>query len=471
VTATIDTLLALDDELVRAGHHPLTPWWRDQLRRFYEHPTARTLVARVGRGGTKSTTAVKVSLNETLFGDWPVPDGEEHWWVHASVNKDEPTARLLLAETYLRALGERYERTGDKIRLVTLRRGLKIVAAQIQGVSGDRAYGLSIDEVAKQRYDDSKANPIHEVVASATAMTVTHPGARRLLLSSPLGMTDYHFKRYALGDTDEQLVCEAPTWVANPCVTEEQTHKLEPDERIWSREYAAIPQAGALAVFEPEAIRRAFVWPVHMGSARRVGVIDPSSGKADRWSYGICGWREVEGMKKLVFDSVGDEGEGQFWRQKSGDAVVAAVAQAFRAADVHSVHSDQRESLMLRAAFRREGIKFHEHPWTSSSKEIAVSFVRQMLRDGLLVLPEHERLRDELLEFEERTSTTGGFTFGARGSGHDDFVALLLTAAMAEKARLLRGSPNKSIVSWVDAFQSESIVDRLRAEQRSRDGF
>jgi hypothetical protein len=61
-----------------------------------------------------------------------------------------------------------------------------------------------------------------------------------------------------------------------------------------------------------------------------------------------------------------------------------------------------------------------------------------------LVLPEHEQLRDELLEFEERSTTTGAFTFGARGSGHDDYVALLLTAAMADGQRQLQGSPARA---------------------------
>ena len=47
------------------------------------------------------------------------------------------------------------------------------------------------------------------------------------------------------------------------------------------------------------------------------------------------------------------------------------------------------------------------------------------------------------LEFEERTSATGAFTFGARGSGHDDYVSLLLTTAMADAEHRLPGSPSR----------------------------
>ena len=56
--------------------------------------------------------------------------------------------------------------------------------------------------------------------------------------------------------------------------------------------------------------------------------------------------------------------------------------------------------------------------------------------------PEAESLRRELLGFEERISPGGALTYGARRGGHDDRVALLLNAAMAEETFLLEGSPN-----------------------------
>jgi hypothetical protein len=460
MTATFSTLLELDRDLARDGHHELTPWWREQLERFYSHPTARTLVARVGRGGTKSTSAVKVSLNETLFGEWRIPPGEVHWFVLVSISKDEAAARLLLIESYLRTLGEKFERAGDTITLENQPRGWKVLACQVAAVSGPRAFGFSADELAKWRSADKLSNPAPDVVASATAMTITHPRARRLLVSSPVGLTDFHFKRFELGDTAEQLTVQAPTWIANPSVTEEQTHALEPDERIWKREYAAIPQAGALSVFEPQAIMRAFVWPAQMNEpAGRVGIVDASSGKKDAWTWSVVGWRVVEGVTKLVVDRIGGF-EGAFWAQKTGEQIVADVAETFKRWGIHRVHGDQRESLMLAAAFHRHGLRFVEHPWTATGKEQAVSVVRRWLADSLLVLPEHEKLRDELLDFEERTTNAGAFTFGARGSGHDDFVALLITAAMADLERQLPGSPNRRRMSMVEALQKWSERER-----------
>jgi hypothetical protein len=226
-------------------------------------------------------------------------------------------------------------------------------------------------------------------------------------------------------------------------VLEQQTRDLEPDERIWRREYAAIPQTGSLAVFEPEAIVRAFLPPAGVPKPfGRFGVIDASSGKKDAWTFGVASWCDVAGKRQLVFDKI-DGFDGTFFQQQSGEAIVQAVADCLKGFGVRHVIGDQREAFMVSSAFRRHGIRFTELPWSQPNKERAVSVVRRWLAEDRLVLPEHEKMKDELLEFEERVTTSGAFTFGARGTGHDDYVALLITAAIAESERRLSGSPSK----------------------------
>ena len=466
MTATFESLMAIDRELVAAGHHPLTPWWQEQLERWYRHPTARTLVARVGRGGTKSHVSVKVSLNEILNGDWDIPQGERHSWAYVSTSKDEAAQRLTLIQRFLSDLQIPCERDGVEIRLVDEPRGWRVFAAQIAGASGFRCLGFTADELTKWRSADRLANPAKEVLASLRATAITHRGTRRLLVSSPMGMSDEHFKLFDKGNNAEQLICQAPTWVANPSITEAETHAEEPDERIWRREYAAIPQAGSLSVFEPEAIVRAFAQPIAVPKPfGRFGVIDASSGKKDAWTFGVGSWCDVAGKKQLVFDKIDGFG-GSFFQQQSGEAIVQAVADCLKSFGVRSVMADQRESLMLRSAFQRQGIKFFEHPWTQPNKERAVGIVRRWLAEDRLVLPEHEKMKDELLEFEERTTTSGAFTFGARGSGHDDYVALLITTAIAESERQLTGSPSKRN-GMIEALQQVGARERLEALEKA----
>lgn len=482
-------LRTIDARLAAQGGHGLTPWWQAQLGRWYASGTRR-FVGRVGRGGIKSTTAARVALVEVLFGEWPVPPGEVHYFAFVSASKAEAGQRLRQIAEMLRALGVAFDQSGDEIVIPELRRGVRVFAATVGAVSGFRCFGFCADELAKWTSADSAANPAPEVIASLRAMCVTHPGAREFLISSPLGLTDFHAQAFDRGDSEQQVVAFAPTWIANPSVTEAHTRDLEPDERIWAREYAAQPQAGALAVFTPAAIERAFSRPRAGERSDPVIVIDASSGRKDTFAFGVASWATpastqpdclitrwrtvpcsvlIDGMphaserteeEHFVRDATGqlipyrptaeppflsfdliDGFEGRFADQVSSDQVVAQIAQVAREYGARHVHGDQRESYTLASLFRRHGLRFVEHPWTATTKPDAVAHVRRLMTEGRIALPEHERLRRELHSFEERFTPSGSLTFGARGSGHDDYVALLITGAMADLGGHVRGSP------------------------------
>jgi len=122
---------------------------------------------------------------------------------------------------------------------------------------------------------------------------------------------------------------------------------------------------------------------------------------------------------------------GRFFDQVRADAIVARVARLAVDRGVTSVHADQRESFALESLFSAANLDYHVHDWTSTSKPQAVERLRRWFADDRVALPTHAKLKIELLAFEERVTPSGQFTFGARGSGHDDYVALLLTAVMA----------------------------------------
>lgn len=189
----------IDRALGVAGVPPLTPFWHAQLERLYSHPTATTLVARVGRGGAKSHTATKVGLFETLIGEWKVPAGERHFFAFVSKNRDEANQRLNMLQVWLRALGVHFNASGEEIALNDLPRGLRVFACNVGAVSGFRCFGFSADELSKWTAGSDYSNPAGEVCASLNAMAVTHPRAHKLLISSPLGTLDYHAERMALG--------------------------------------------------------------------------------------------------------------------------------------------------------------------------------------------------------------------------------------------------------------------------------
>jgi hypothetical protein len=438
-------LKRLDDALGQRGFPRLSPWWSSEADRFYSHGTARTWAARVGRGGAKSTMLAKLGLTEVLTGNFKIPPGERHYFAIVSVNRDEAAQRLGLLSSYLDALGVRHSRTADQIDLEDAPRGFRVFSCTVASVSGFRCIGAAGDEVAKWRSADEAANPAKEVATSLRAMTVTHASARTAFFSSPLTGFDWHSSLIDRGDDDGQIVSEAPTWIANPSITEEQTRQLEPDRRLWEREYAAIPQAAEQAAFEEADVLRAFGHELRkLGfEHKRALVIDASSGKKDSFTWAVVGWNETEeGARTFVVDKVGGFDAAEV-RRLGADEIIRLISCEARLACVDFVFGDQRESLMISAAFRRHGLVFREFPWSATSKPRAVARVRRWLLEGKLALPEHTRLKFELLSFEERVTSSGDFTFGARGSGHDDYVSLLLTAALADEAHWLQGTPGR----------------------------
>jgi hypothetical protein len=105
------------------------------------------------------------------------------------------------------------------------------------------------DEVARWR-DAEGVNPASLVLESLRPTLATQPLGMLLMLSSPLGLEDAHARAFAVGESPFAMVAHAPTWVANETLTEEATHELEPDSRVWRREYAAEAQASALSAFD-----------------------------------------------------------------------------------------------------------------------------------------------------------------------------------------------------------------------------
>ncbi len=261
MSASLETLVGCDERLAESGRPRIFApgsWWHGQAKAFYTG-TAREWWARVGRGGIKSGVIYRLAENETCFGDWKIPPGERHWAVIKSKSKEEAAKGLGIIAAELTALGVKFASAGDTIELVDAPRGIRVVAASVGASSGWRSFFDACDELAKWPTEGSTAVDAVEVIASGRAMTVTHPLARRVYFSSAFVCKGPHYDRIEAGSTKSAFVSVAATWEANPSVTEAQTHELEPDERIWKREYASIPQATALGCFDLEDIDAAFL--------------------------------------------------------------------------------------------------------------------------------------------------------------------------------------------------------------------
>jgi len=226
VPATFESMMTLCERIRAPDQSSLTPHWVEQSRRLYEG-TADIFVGECGRGSIKSGWGSRVGFNEGICGDFAVPPGECHFWIDVSENMAEARQRSLQYEQWCLMCGIPFEKRGDAIVLPELRRGFLTRAADVGRLSGFRAFGFRIDEAAKLPNDGT--DPLPELWASGTAMLVSHLKHRpkRLLLSSPLALTGFFNEMVRRGNTPDQIVAEqVPTWVANPSISEEDTHRL-----------------------------------------------------------------------------------------------------------------------------------------------------------------------------------------------------------------------------------------------------
>jgi hypothetical protein len=431
---------SMDAALVAAGFPATSPWWLATLRSFY-NSGKRQLAIRCGRRGGKSSTMCRVAVVEALAGGHVVPPGDLGVVAFVSVSRDEATKRLRTIVAILDALKVKHRplKEGLGVELVGKPIAFQVFAATIAGVSGPTCITAACDEVAKWRDADTGANPAEEVLASLRPTMATMPGAPMFLVSSPFGSDDAHARAFDQGDTPRQAVAYAPTWIANPTITEADTREAEPDLRVWSREYLAVPQAAALAAFDVEAVDKAFALKVEGDDVEHgdpIVVIDASSGRSDAWTWCVARRvtrTEAGGTVEVIEVSNIDAVSGAFWQQRPLSDVVAQIAKVAKDGGAVLVVGDQREAYALDSEFAKHGLRFVSIPWTNATKVDAVASVRRWLREGVLSLEVSDRMRAELLRFEERITPSGALTFTGRRSG-DDHVALLLTLAMAEQA-------------------------------------
>jgi hypothetical protein len=472
VPASLESLLYIDAALVRAGHHPLTPFWREQAAKLYSSGASR-LVGRVGRGGAKSHTSSKFALNEVLFGDWRIPPGERHFWAFVSTRREEADQRIALLQSFLSALGIGYDTKGGTIFLRGVPRGFKVFACNIGSVSGFRCIGYSADELAKWNVEG--LNPSVEVCTSLNAMCITHPGAKSLLISSPMGLTDYHAEQFALGDTDAQVTAWAPSWVANPeSITEEQAVKREPDDRTRSREYGALPSSGVTddwfgAGIGLSAVSEPPEWKPWM----RTWVAVDQAFSQDRFGWAVCSSVARETGRLTTIHEVGA------WKPDRSPGEMAArlrkeVCERYGVGrdEATRIFADQHEGFSFQELARREGLYVEIVPWTGGEGETtkATRFrrVRMAMLQGEFRFPDQPWLVKQFRTVRGVILPSGGERIEVPRTveGHGDAVSALVLAASIALSFGAQDAPPVKVLPGTPEWHAQE-QGRLR-EQAAR---
>lgn len=457
IQSPIENLEALDKALVVKHWPPISPWWHRTFADWWKTDKPQ-LVVRAGRRGGKSSSLSRFAVAFALAYDWrSIPPGDLGCVAFISVSRDEAAQRLRTIKAILDTLKIKWKPIEGGIEMTSRPIAFKVFTATIAGVSGFTSILVIADEVSKWRDAETDANPAIEVLASVRPTMATQKSARIVLSSSPMSVDDAHAKAFSEGPTAIQEVAYAETWIANPTISEKRTRLLEPNERVWRREYAAIPQASLTSTFDPDTIDRAMqLWgelQAQEGSVpgSPVMAIDASRG-GDAWTWAISRYMWMNGKDRLKMLEIGTVPDATDSRK-----AVSWLSAKCKREGIYAVLADQYEAGSLQVLFADQGIGFYEMKWTGPSKRSAVDRVDRMLRDDALLLPKHPTLRKQLNEYSERITRSGEITYGGRGR-NDDHAAVVLTTILGDIHRRIlhaEGPAPSAIKKTIDQVNKE----------------
>jgi hypothetical protein len=464
----------VDAQLVAAGFPATSPWWRATIERWYRSGK-RQAVLRCGRRGGKSSTLSRLAVVEAVYGRHEVPPGDVGFVAIISTDRPEALGRLRTVEAILDTLGVAYRpcRGGVVgIELVGRRTGFRVFTATISGVSGFTGIFVLCDEVAKWADADTGANPAAEVLASVRPTMKTMPNARMVLSSSPMSMFDAHYDAYEQGETALQITAWAPSWVANPTLTEADCIIDEPDESKRAREYGAIPQAQAesslISDLIAERARRTVPQPwdlSHVEGHRYAAAMDPAT-RGHAWTL-VVATKGLDGRRRVV---LAREWRGTPSAPLSPKAIMIEVQALVGAYGLRSVVTDQAAIDYLRDLVPK-GLHLIEQPWTQSEIQIACKHVLTLLQDEQLELHPDPQVKADLLGIRQQFTRNGLRMYFAEVKGrHSDYAPAVALAV--DDARFIAKEPPAELDDQAAAMKAKhEYLTSLRKDRERAQRF
>ncbi len=452
----------LDKHLQSKGFPATSPWWRQTLRTWYLSGK-RQLVARVGRRGGKSSTLCRLAVVEALYGKHHIPPGDVGVIAIISTRKEEATERLRTVMAILDALGVRYRTELNTISLIGRPVMFRVYTASVQGVSGFTAIFIIGDEVAKWKDLDTGTNPATEVLRSVRPTLATQPNGRIVLSSSPMGTLDAHYDAYQDGETEMQTTAHAPTWIANPTLTEESTRALESDELFWSREYGAIPQAEhERSLLSQAQLKGARDGVVHVPEARYryVAAMDPAT-RGNAWTL-IVATQDEHQVRRVV---LAKEWRGTRARPLVPGEVLADIRAHLEPYGLRHVYTDQYSGDALKEIAMGKGLLLSIEPWTQALKAESFERLKSLLGESRLRIVEDAQVEADLLAVRLRLTRHGeSYELISHGARHADYAPAI---AMAVSHARIRALPPEETLSFAEQAerQKTSFLLGLKKER------
>jgi hypothetical protein len=219
----------------------MSPFWVKTIALCY-FANRKNQLFRVGRRGGKSSSICRVAIYEATEGEHEIPMGDTGVFAIISALLPQAKDRIKTLTDLCDALDIEYKPTLTTISFKKHRTEIRCFAATKEAVVSFTCIGAICDEEALWT-DEDGSNPAAYILENLRPTTATMPHAKLWHISAPWSTLDIHYQAFEKGLQPDQICFYAPTWEANPTITEEGTHLLEPDEPTWERQYKAIPAA------------------------------------------------------------------------------------------------------------------------------------------------------------------------------------------------------------------------------------
>lgn len=469
-----DCLLEIDERLVASGFPRLSPFWKRTWEAFLRQHL-KWLVAEVARRGGKGLNAAKLAVVFALHAPLAnLPPGERAYVQFLSVDRDEASNRLRVVKAMLDALGVGYDPRGDEVDLKDRPVTIRVSTASIRGTVGRTTILAVCDEVSRWRDSDTHSNPAKEIIASLAPSMLTQPAAKGLILSAPFSENDFFAQRCEQRTNEHQLYVHAPTWVANPTVTEQQTRSMEPDPATWSREYAAIAVAGVTAIASKEELR-AVTSPTVTKRPRPVGgrvlvTVDPGFVND---AFAASAWcRELRtGPNGQIVDTIVQLGilhlkPTFFGKVKIKDAI-DALDRFCNEYGATELVGDFHYAEAVGPAMQERGKRYTVLPQTSPALTKRVENARARIHEQSIDLLKHAEQTKELDQAQLVAHSGGRLTLRApeRRGCHDDLVSCVLLACDVEGASKLPACESGNIIVRRGRVGFDASIGSLEVEE------
>lgn len=461
----------LDSKLIEKKFPPTSEFWLETLRAFWDS-RKRQLVLRVGRRGGKSSTLCRVAVCEALFGQFDIPPGDIGVVAIVSVNIKQAAERIRNIEAVLKAIGMQpgkdYKRTGDTIELMHKPVKFEVFSATTMAAVGFTAISIICDELAIWRNEQTGANPAEAILNWLRPTMATQKSAKMYLSSSPFSTLDAHHLAFIKGDTERQMVRYAPTWVANPSITEAATHVEETDPIEWERQYHAVPMsANSLSFFDPQVIDDSIDDTLKLprrplpGDVVTVGADFGfrSDSSALVVSHRVGSTYYVGDILELM--PLPNEPLKPSKVVKEFARVIKSHGAEYCMADMHYVQSVSEH-------LEEENLHWTRAPEGANGIQETYVRARRLFLDGQIKLPRNERLIKQLKQVVSQPTAGGAISIRQprqSGGGHGDVCSAFILSVFQRQGHVIQGTsvPFGSKAYW-DAYNSPEAVN-AREEQ------